>query len=93
MKRAQAFVLPIEDLAKVASDAGMVWVNSDPERIAAAQASIAAEPPQIHIPRERPARVELNEGPLVLVETRRDLANMQLPFDTNGGSVSQQVNA
>ena len=90
MKRAQAFVLPVDQLASVASQAGMEWVNSDPAKIAAAQAAMAAEPPQIHVPRLRPPRVELNEGPLVLVETRRDLANMQLPFDLAAGDTQSE---
>ena len=93
MKRAQPFMLPIEDLSQMASEAGMVWVNSDPEKISAAQASMAAEPPQIHVPRERPPRVELNEGPLVLVETRRDLGSMQMPFDVHADTSTERASA
>jgi len=33
------------------------------------------------VPRERPPAVVVDEGPLVLVETRRDLRDMQLPFE------------
>jgi ribonuclease E len=33
------------------------------------------------VPRERPAAVIVEEGPLVLVETRKDLRNLNLPFD------------
>ena len=51
---------------------------TDVERL---QAAIAAEPQPIHVPRERPPVVVLDEGPLVLVETRRDLAAVKLPFD------------
>jgi ribonuclease E len=57
----------------VAQSSGLEWVNSNPERIAAVQAAIAAEPKPVHIPRERPPVVILDEGPLVLVETRKDL--------------------
>ena len=57
------------------------WVNSDSEKVAAAQAAIAAEPQPVHIPRERPAPVAISNEPLVLVETRRDLGNNPLPFD------------
>jgi ribonuclease E len=34
----------------------------------------------VHVPRERPVAVVSDEGPLVLVETRRDLRDLQLPF-------------
>ncbi len=46
-----------------------------------AQEAIAAQPKPVHVPRERPAPVVLDEGPLVLVETRRDLRTMTLPFE------------
>ena len=56
--------------------------EDDPDAdTAAVQAAIAAEPRPIHVPRERPPVVVLDEGPLVLVETRRDLAAMTLPFE------------
>jgi ribonuclease E len=42
--------------------------------------AIAAEPQPVRVPRERPAPVSLDEGPLVLVETRRDLGEMRLPL-------------
>ena len=47
----------------------------------AVQAAIAAEPKPNHVPRERAAPVSLDTGPLVLVETKRDLRNMTLPFE------------
>jgi len=77
----QAFVLPVDTLAEVARAAGLQWVNSDADKIAAAQAAIAAEPRPVRVPRERPAPVELDDGPLVLVETRRDLRELRLPFE------------
>ena len=54
-------------------------MNSDPQKIAAVQAAIAAEPAPVHVPRQRPAPVVLEDAPLVLVETKRDLGQMQLP--------------
>lgn len=78
----QAYALPLQELAQVAETSGLVWVNSDPARIAEAQAAIAAEIKPAHVPRERPPLVVSDEGPLVLVETRRDLASMKLPFET-----------
>jgi ribonuclease E len=80
MPKVTGFALPIEDLQSVAQSSGLQWVNSDPARIAAVQAAIAAEAPVIHVPRARPAPVQVHEGPLVLVETKRDLATLNLPL-------------
>jgi ribonuclease E len=81
MPRIASYSLPLQALLQVASDAGLEWVNSDAEKIAAVQAAIAAEPKPVRIPRERPPVVVLDEGPLVLVETRKDLSDMVLPFE------------
>jgi len=35
----------------------------------------------VRVPRERPPVVVIDEGPLVLVETRKDLSDMVLPFE------------
>ncbi|MGD9773143.1 Rne/Rng family ribonuclease [Diaphorobacter sp.] len=86
MPRVSAFTLPVASLQQVAQDAGLEWVNSDAEKIAAVQAAIAAEPKPVHVPRERPPVAQLDEGPLVLVETRRDLRDLQLPFDKEGNA-------
>jgi ribonuclease E len=68
-------------MQQVAEGSGLQWVQSDADKVAAVQAAIAAEPRPIHVPRERPPVVVLDEGPLVLVETRRDLRDLQLPFE------------
>ncbi len=81
LPRVSAFVLPMDDLNQVAQSSGLQWVNSDADKIAAVQAAIAAEPKAVHAPRERSAPVVFNEGPLVLVETRRDLSQMPLQID------------
>ncbi len=81
MPKVTSFELPKASLEQVAEQSGLQWVNSDPERIAQVQAAIAAEPKAIHVPRERPEPVTIAEGPLVLVETKRDLRNMTLPFE------------
>jgi ribonuclease E len=73
--------LPIAELQALAAASGLEWINSDAEKIAAVQAAIAAEPKPVRIPRERPPVVVLDEGPLILVETRKDLSLMQLPFE------------
>lgn len=81
LPKVQAYDLPLQDLAQVAEGSGLQWVNSDAAKIAEAQAAIAAEVKPVPVPRERPARVVLQEAPLVLVETKRDLGSMPLPFE------------
>jgi ribonuclease E len=80
LPKVQAFQLPVDDLMNVAQGSGLQWVMSDADKIAAARAAMAAEPKPVHVPRERPPVVVADEGPLVLVETKRDLGNLQLPF-------------
>jgi ribonuclease E len=81
LPKVQAFELPVAQLAQVAEGSGLQWVNSDAHKIAAVQAAIAAEPRPQPVPRERPAAAVVDDGPLVLVETRRDLSEMKLPFE------------
>lgn len=76
------FVLPMAELQRIAEASGLQWVNSDREKIAAAQAAMAAEPAPVHVPRERPPALQIDEGPLVLVETRKDLSQFKLPFES-----------
>lgn len=54
---------------------------SNEDKVRAVQAAMAAEPKPVHVPRERPPKVELDEGPLILVETRKDLSEVKLPFE------------
>jgi ribonuclease E len=82
LPKLQPFVLPLAELAEVAQSSGLNWINSDVEKIAAVQAAIAAEPKGIHVPRERPAIVHTDAGPLILVETKRDLGTVILPFES-----------
>ena len=77
----EPFVLVLDELQRIAEGAGLAWVNSDADKIAAAQAAIAAEPKPVHVPRERPPLVIADEGPLVLVETKKNLSQLNLPFD------------
>ncbi|TDP84667.1 RNAse E [Aquabacterium commune] len=79
--KAAPFVLPMDELEAIAQSAGLQWVNSDAERIRQVQEAIAQEPKAVHVPRERKPVVVLDEGPLVLVETRKDLAQVTLPFE------------
>jgi ribonuclease E len=81
MPKVAGYALPTDNLVEVAQASGLQWVNSDASKIAAVQAAIAAEPQPVRVPRERPTPVVLETSPLVLVETRRDLGSMQLPFE------------
>jgi ribonuclease E len=88
LPKVATFDLPAGELARIAEQAGLQWVNSDAERVAAVRAAIDAEPRPIHVPRERPAQVVLDDGPLVLVETRKDLATLTLPFESQPGAAA-----
>jgi ribonuclease E len=81
LPKVSSYDLPVDQLVQVAEGSGLQWVNSDAQKIAAVQAAIAAEPKPARVPRERPPAVVIDEGPLVLVETRRDLRDMKLPFE------------
>lgn len=85
LPKVQPFELPLADLAQVAEGSGLHWVNSDAERVAQVRAAIANEPRPIHVPRERPPAIVIDDGPLVLVETRRNLAATTLPFEREAG--------
>ena len=80
------FVLPADDLSALAEAAGLQWVNSDADKIRAVQEAMANEPKPIHVPRERKPVVVVDEGPLVLVETRKDLSQITLPFDNQAAN-------
>ena len=75
-----SFELPIDSLQQVAATSGLVWVNSDAAKVAAVQTAIAAELPVARVPRVRPPAAVVSEGPLVLVETRKDLSTLKVPF-------------
>jgi ribonuclease E len=85
----EKFVLPLDSLQAVAESAGLQWVNSDAEKIRAVNAEMAAEPKPVHVPRERKEPARVDEGPLVLVETRKDLTQFKLPFETAQGAQPQ----
>jgi ribonuclease E len=78
-----AFELPTDALHSIAQGAGLQWVNSDTEKMRAAQAAMAAEPqPQpVRVPRAPKPVTAVDDGPLVLVETRKDLSQVKLPFE------------
>jgi ribonuclease E len=86
MPKVTRYALPQDDLIQVAQGSGLQWVNTNADSVAKVQAAIAAEPQAVHVPRERPAPVSIDAGPLVLVETKRDLRNMTLPFEETSPS-------
>jgi ribonuclease E len=77
----QPFALPLDTLQALAESAGLQWVHSDAEKVRAAQDAIAAAPKPVHVPRVIKPVVLVDEGPLVLVETRKDLTQVRLPFE------------
>ena len=81
LPKVQSFTLPIEALNQVAQGSGLSWVNSDSSKVAQVQAAIAAEAKTVHVPRARAVVAPIDTGPLVLVETKRDLRSLQLPFE------------
>ena len=81
-----AFVLETDTLQAVAEGAGLQWVNSDAEKIRAAQEAMAQEAKPAHVPREPKPVTAIDDGPLVLVETRRDLSQVKLPFEAQDGT-------
>jgi ribonuclease E len=81
MPSVAAYQLAVEQLATIAQGAGLEWIQSDAAKVAQAQAAIAAEPRQAHVPREPKPVAAMDDGPLVLVETKRDLRTVVLPFE------------
>jgi len=70
--RAVAAPLPLDQLLPMLESAGMTLAQTNAEKHAVVQARIAAEPPAVHIPRERVELPPLDMGPLVQVETRHN---------------------
>ena len=79
--RIAPYALPTDALVSLAATAGLEWVNSDAEKIRTVHAAMAAEPKPPRMPREPRAQVLVDDGPLVLVETRKDLSQLKLPFE------------
>ncbi len=81
MPKVGTYALPNDALQHIAHAAGLQWVNTDAHKAAAVQAAIAAEVAPAHVPRERPAPIVVQDEPLVLVETKRDLRDMAMPLE------------
>ena len=76
--------LSTAELQAIAQSAGLEWVGSDAEKVRAVQEAMAREPKPVHVPREIKPVVLADDGPLVLVETRKDLSQIKLPFENAG---------
>jgi len=83
--RIEPYRLPTDELRLLASSAGLEWVLSDADKIRIVQEAMAAEPPPVRQPREPRHQVLVDDGPLVLVETRKDLSQLKLPFEASAG--------
>jgi ribonuclease E len=83
------FELPTQELEQLAGGAGLQWVQSDADKVRTVQQAIAAEPAPAHVPRERRAVTLPDDGPLVLVETRKDLSQLGLPFERQAAVPAQ----
>lgn len=83
------YVLPIADLQQLVQTVGLEWVHSDADKVARVQAEIAAVPPAVHVPRDRPIIGPVVAEPLMLVETRRDLRTTVYPFDASPSTIHE----
>ena len=79
LPKVAAFALPIDQLANVAEDAGLQWVQSNADRVRSVQQAIASEPAPQRAARERAPTTVPEDGALVLVETRKALPELKLP--------------
>ena len=75
------YALPLGELSAVAEGAGLEWVNTDTDKVRAVQAAMANAPQPVHVPREPKQSIVSDDGPLVLVETRKNLSQIKLPFE------------
>jgi ribonuclease E len=80
MPRVGHYELPTATLVEMTHASQLEWVQSDPIKVRTTQERMAQEPKVVHPKRERPPAVSLEQGPLVLVETKRDLSQLNLPF-------------
>ena len=82
----QPYALPADELAAMLAAAGMQWVATDADKAAATREAMAAEAKTAHVPRAPKPVVVADEGPLVLVETRKDLSQLKLPFEASSSA-------
>jgi len=67
----EAAPMAVADLLPMVESSGLKLAQTDPQKLAAAQARAAAmQPPSEHVGRERPVVPPIEEAPLTQVETR-----------------------
>ena len=80
------FALPHRELVAIAEARGPAVGRAPTRRRSARRRqAMAAQPRPARVPRERKPVATVDEGPLVLVETRKDLSQVKLPFETSSG--------
>ena len=80
------YVLATDALQSLANSVGLEWVNSDADKVSSVREAMAREPQAIHVPRVSKPALRVDDGPLVLVETRKDLSQLKLPFEQGGAA-------
>ena len=81
MPKVGHYDLPVQDLMAMTVSSNLQWIQSDAQKVALAQQTIKDTPKPVRVPRERPPAVILDAGPLVLVETKKDLTQLKFPFN------------
>lgn len=70
--RPRANGLPINELQPMLESAGLVWVNTDADKLRAAREAAAQAPAPVRAARERKPLPNLDHAPMQQVETRKD---------------------
>ena len=81
-QKSTSFNLNIEEMQEIARSAGLDWINSDPSKVERVRLEAAVALPKKRTPRAPKPQIKIDEGPLVLVETRKSLEDVKLPFDS-----------
>ena len=71
-KSVRANGLSISDLQPMLESAGLVWVNTDADKLRAAREAAAQAPAPAHAHRERKPLPPLDQSPMQQIETRKD---------------------
>lgn len=81
VQQPSAEVTSQQSLEEIARQAGLEWVSTDPQRAAEVQEAIRNEPAPARTPREPKPHAPIEDASLILVETKKDLSKMELPFN------------
>ena len=64
--------LSVSELQPMLESAGLVWVNTDEQKLHAAREAAARAPAPAHVPRERKPLPPVDLTPMQQIETRKD---------------------